>query len=136
MKVKSSFWIYSVIAISVAFLGLAGGLVWAGDDGSREPVISPNGKFRAEPIGNFPQIDYQVIDISTGEVLFRTESLENGVNDIKFGCFSSDSKKFAAVYFYGHEGTFSWAGIWDLKTGEKIQERRAKGYKWDTSWIF
>ncbi|MFZ2957151.1 MAG: hypothetical protein WA705_09695 [Candidatus Ozemobacteraceae bacterium] len=124
------------ILVSFASLVFLVGIAWAGDDGDRNILASPDEKYNAEPIGSFPQIDYQIIKSDTGESVFRTDSLNSGVNDVKTGCFSPDSRYFAAVYFYGHKGTFTWTGIWDVKTGRKIREKTCKGYVRDTSWIF
>ena len=49
---------------------------------------------------------------------------------------SSDSKKIAAAYHYGHEGNYTWVGIWDIETGNRVDTKRKSGWTHDIYWVF
>ena len=52
-------------------------------------------------------------------------------NDVKAGTFSANSKEFAAAYHYGHDGGYTWIGIWSVENGEMIREERRPGWTTD-----
>ena len=81
--------------------------------------ISPDGRYEASLVGTFPDIHYQVKEIKTDSVLFKTRAEYPTENDVKDGLFSSDSKEFAAAYHYAHKGEkYTWIGIWNIETAK------------------
>ncbi len=92
---------------------------------------SPDGRYRAKEVGAGADIHYQVVEIKTGRVILTTNAQYDTANDVKAGGFSSDSKKFAAVYHYGHAGNYSWIGVWSTETGKFLYSKEKSG--WTTS---
>lgn len=153
---KPCVWLFFVLLVLPLVLS---GIAMADDDGDRSTKSSPNGRYRAEPVGSFPSIHYQISDEASGEELFRTRFLDTDGNDLKRGAFSPDSKYFAAVYMYcgamtrglpkkglasradvkrgvphGQEiGPVTWIGIWEIASGKRVMEKRLKGYISDDS---
>ena len=94
---------------------------------------SPDGRYRAQETdtGTGANVHYQVIEIDTNRVVLTTQAQYTTDNNVKAGGFSSDSKKFAAVYHYGHEGAYTWIGVWSTETGQFLYYKKETG--WTTS---
>lgn len=98
-------------------------------------IVSPDGKYEAIPVGDYPDVHYQVREKSSGARLFTTRARYRTPNDVKAGIFLFDSRLFAAAYHYGHDGGFTWIGIWDMEKKYRIQSRRKSGYVRDLSFL-
>jgi len=92
---------------------------------------SPDGRYRARTVSSDTGIHYQVIEIQTGKVILTTHAEYSTYNDVKAGGFSSDSRKFAAVYHYGHAGDYTWIGVWSTESGAFLDAEILAG--WTTS---
>lgn len=100
--------------------------------------ISPNLHYIAIAGGNFPDIRYLVIDVTTRKPVLGSHGQYDTPNDVKGGGFSSDSTKFAAIYHYGGEyyGGYTWIGVWRTDTGEFLYFRRKPGWTTSLSGVF
>ena len=98
---------------------------------------SPDDKYQAVRValGNGDE-HYQVKEIGTGRIVMTTHAQYETPNVVKAGLFSPDSKKFAAAYHYGHEGNYTWVGIWDIETGNLVDTKRQSGWTTDIYWAF
>lgn len=94
---------------------------------------SPDGRYKAERVSN---VHYQVVEINTGRVILTTNAQYNTPNDVKAGGFSFDSMKFAAVYHYGHEGGYTWIGVWSTETGKFLYSEKKSGWTTSLNGIF
>ena len=97
---------------------------------------SPDGRYRATLAGNGADAHYEVREIETDRLVLTTRAQFITPNDAKAGGFSSDSRKFAAVYHYGHEGNYTWIGVWSTETGEFLYSRRKSGWTTSLSGVF
>ncbi len=97
---------------------------------------SPDGRYKAKKVGAGADIHYQVVEIKTGRIVLTTRAEYDTPNDVKAGGFSSDSKKFAAVYHYGHEGGYTWIGVWNTETGEFLYSKRKSGWRRSLRGVF
>ena len=97
---------------------------------------SPDGRYRAKKVGTGADIHYQVIELKTGRTVLTTTAQYDTPNAVKAGGFSSDSKKFAAVYHYGHEGGYTWIGVWSTETGEFLYSRKKSGWTTNVAGAF
>lgn len=113
----------------VAALFFTASLTACGQDGSFPK--SANGRYEARATEAGGDVHYQVIEVKTGRVVLTTHAEYDTPNDVKAGGFSTDSKKFAAAYHYGHEGSYTWIGVWSTETGELLSTKRKGG--WTTS---
>lgn len=95
---------------------------------------SPDGRYKAIMLDDGS--GYQVVETKTDSVVLTTTAQYSTYNDVKTGGFSPDSKKFAAVYHYGHEGSYSWIGVWSTETGELLYTKRKSGYTTSLSGVF
>ena len=118
----------SIASKAIACIGLfsMSVLLSCAQDGSF--LESPDGHFRATTVGAGADTDYQVVEIGTGRIILTTKPQYDTPNDVKVGGFSSDSKKFAAVYHYGHDGGYSWTGVWNAETGQFLYSRKTSGW--------
>ena len=98
--------------------------------------FSPNGQYRAMKVGEGKSIHYQIEEVKTNRVLLVTQSQYGNSNDVKAGVFSPDSREFAAAYHYGHDGKYTWIGIWNIQTGQLLRVEKQKGYSRNISWVF
>lgn len=89
---------------------------------------SPDNRYRAKAIGGGADVHYQVIELATGRVILTTHAEYTTPNDVKAGGFSSDSKKFAAAYHYGHAGNYTWIGVWSTETGAFLYSKTGSGW--------
>lgn len=101
----------------------------------RANVRSQDGRYEALPVGKHPNIHYEVRDRSTGSRLFTTRAQYRTPNDVKAGAFLFNSKLFAAAYHYGHDGGYTWIGIYDMRRRSRIQTRRRSGWVRDLSFL-
>lgn len=97
---------------------------------------SPDGKYEAIQIGSGNDLHYKVIEIETGREVMVSHAQYKTPNDVKAAIFSSDSKKFAAAYHYGHRGGYTWIGIWGIKTGMLLDSKEKPGWTTDISSVF
>ncbi len=97
---------------------------------------SPDGKYQADQVALENGEHYQVKEIGTGRIVMTTHAQYETLNDVKAGLFSPDSKKIAAAYHYGHEGGYTWVGIWDIETGSLVDTKRQSGWTTDIYWVF
>jgi hypothetical protein len=95
------------------------------------PTPTPSPPYRAKRVSSDTGVHYQVIEAETGRVTLTTWAQFSTPNDVKAGLFSSDWKTFAAAYHYGHEGGYTWIGVWSTETGGFLYSRRESG--WTTS---
>jgi len=95
------------------------------DNGNR----SPNGQYEAITV-SIPDgsTHYQVIDVQTHAVKLTTTAQYSTANDVKDGAFSADSTRFAAAYYYSHAGLYTWVGIWNVESGDRIDVRTFDGW--------
>lgn len=116
--------IADIFGLAIAmFLGCAIAL-GAASDGRR----SPDGKYAATLTRSDSGTHFQVKEVKGGRVVLTTRAQYPSPNDVKAGKFSADSTKFAAAYHYGHEGQYTWIGVWNLKDGEFIRSAREEGW--------
>ncbi len=98
---------------------------------------SPDGKYKAISIALGESGEhYQIKEIGTERIVMTTHAQYETKNDVKAGLFSPDSKKIAAAYHYGHEGEYTWVGIWDIETGNLVDTKRKSGWTTDIYWVF
>jgi hypothetical protein len=97
---------------------------------------SPDGRFSATLVRDGANAHYEVREIETGRLILTTHAQYWTPNDVKAGGFSSDSKKFAAVYHYGHEGEYTWIGVWDTETGEFLYSKKKRGCTTSLAGVF
>lgn len=112
------------LLVAVAVLAQSGGL------------RSPDGKYQAVQVGTGSDRHYQVKEVGTDRVVLTTQAQYRTPNDVKTGLFSPDGKEFAAAYHYGHEGTYTWIGIWSLETGQLARTERKSGWTTDLASVF
>lgn len=98
-------------------------------------LSSADGRYEAIPVGQYPNVHYEVRDRSSGNRLFTTHAQYKTPNDVKAGIFLFDSRLFAAAYHYGHDGGYTWIGIWDMEKKYRIQTRRKDGWVRDLSFL-
>jgi len=97
---------------------------------------SPDGRYEAVLVGSGKDLHYRVGEIATGRIALITRAQYRTPNDVKAGMFSPDSREFAAAYHYGHEGNYTWIGIWDLQTGTLLHTVTKPGWIRDITWVF
>jgi hypothetical protein len=100
---------------------------------------SPDGRYRAEPVHNGPDLQYRLIEIKTNkEVLKKTRAEFPTDNDAKHAAFSSDSTKFAAVFHYNHppRGRYTWIGVWSTSDGRFLYDRYKSGFTTSLAGVF
>lgn len=96
-------------------------------DGTGTPP-PPQNPYRAGRVYSDTGIHCQVIEIATNRVVLTTWAEYTTYNDVKACGFSSDWKKFAAAYHYGHEGNYTWIGVWSTETGAFLYSKREPGW--------
>lgn len=111
---------------------LFAGSVWA----QSGALLSPDKKYQAIQVGSGDDVHYQVKEVDTERVVLTTTAQYRTPNDVKAGLFSLDSKEFAAGYHYGHEGKYTWLGIWNLETGQRVRTERKSGWTRDLASVF
>jgi hypothetical protein len=79
-------------------------------------------------VNNYSGMHYQVMDIATGNIVLTTWAQYTSRNNVKAGGFSPDSGKFAAAYHYGHQGSYTWIGVWSTQTGQFLYPVSKPGY--------
>jgi hypothetical protein len=104
--------------------------------GCQLKLRSPDGRYQASEVGTGNDIHYKVTDMSTGHELFTTQAQYKTPNDVKAGTFSPDSQEFAAAYHYGHEGSYTWIGVWNVGTGRFVRSERLPGWTTDICSVF
>lgn len=97
---------------------------------------SPDGKYQAMQVGAGSDQHYQIKEVGTERVVLTTQAQYRTPNDVKAGLFSADGKEFAAAYHYGHEGSYTWIGIWSLETGQLVRTERKSGWTRDVASVF
>ncbi len=93
--------------------------------------LSPDGKYEASHIGSGADLHCQVKEIETGRIALTTQAQYRTPNDVKACAFCPDVKRFAAAYHYGHEGRYTWIGIFSITTGGLLGERKIPGWTTD-----
>jgi hypothetical protein len=73
-------------------------------------------------------IHCQVKETKTGRVVLTTWAQYLTFNDVKDCRFSSDWRKFAAAYHYGHAGNYTWIGVWSTETGKFLHSKTEPGW--------
>lgn len=97
---------------------------------TREPGVvirSPDGKYEARKTDTKSGVHYEVKLVDGGDTVLITSAEHPSWNQVVAGRFSADSTEFAAAYHYGHEGKYTWIGVWSLKDGEFVGDVRKKG---------
>lgn len=97
---------------------------------------SPDRRYEAMRVVSGNDAHYQVREIGTGHIAMTTHAQYETPNDVKAGLFSPDSRKIAAAYHYGHEGNYTWIGIWDIETGNLVGTERKSGWTTDIYSVF
>ncbi len=97
---------------------------------------SPDGKYEAVRDASGSGVHYQVKQIRTGRIALTTHAQYDSPNDVKAGLFSPDSKEIAAAYHYGHEGKYTWVGIWDIEAGNLVNTKRTDDWTTDIFWVY
>lgn len=130
---------HKIIRVPVSYIALMAGLFLL-------PLLtscscrfpdSRDGRYRARTIdGGATDVHYQVIEIKTDRVILTTNAEYRTPNDVKAGCFSPDSKRFAAAYHYGHAGNYTWIGVWSTETGEFLYSKTESGWRRDACGAF
>ena len=98
-----------------------------------EQLRSPDGEYQAVRTGSGGDLHYQVKD-AAGRELFTTRSAWDTPNDVKAGSFSPDSKRFGAVYHFGHRGPESYVVVYDVRTGNRVHEQWLAGWIYGVTW--
>ena len=96
---------------------------------------SSDGKYEAVRVGSGDDVHFQVKEVKTGRVVLTTYAQYPG-NKVKAGVFSPDAKEFAAAYHYGHDGNYTWIGIWSLETGKLLRTKKEKDFLRELSPVF
>lgn len=99
-------------------------------------LLSPDKKYQAIRVGSGDDWHYQVKEVDTGQVVLTTTAEHPTPNDVKAGMFSPDAKEFAAAYHYGHEGSYTWIGVWSLANGQRVRTERKQGWTRDLASVF
>jgi hypothetical protein len=73
-------------------------------------------------------IHYEVIDQTKNYKVFTTRAQYSTPNDVKSAVFSSDSRSFAVTYHYGHQGNYTWLGVWSTESGEFLSGVTTSGW--------
>ncbi|MBU1626122.1 hypothetical protein KKB18_02030 [bacterium] len=89
---------------------------------------SPDGKYQAISVGDGKNIHYQIKDERDQRIVFTTRAQYDTPNDVKAGTFSSDSKEFAAAYHYGHDGGYTWIGVWNVTDSTLVRTEKRSGW--------
>ena len=135
----------ALAGVIVALTGLVGVLYQAGVlSGSKtlselpgqHVFRSPDGRYEADRIGSGKDVHYQVREVASQKIMLTTHAEFDTPNDVKAGTFSPESKAFAAVYHYGHEGKYSWIGIWSIESGMLVRRETRPGWTTDISSVF
>ena len=98
-----------------------------------KPMPDP---YLAKQISNSTGEHYQVIDTTNGRVVLTTKAQFPTRNDVKSGQFNSDFTQFAALYHYGHDGNYSWIGVWSTATGEHLHHVKRQGHTTSLETVF
>ncbi len=89
---------------------------------------SPNGELQAKKVQIGKVSHYHVANVASGKFLFSTTAQFTTPNDVKAGIFSHDSQQFAAAYHYEHDGKYTWVGIWNVNSGQRIKGWVTRGW--------
>lgn len=98
--------------------------------------LSPDKRYEATRVKTSTGIHYQLKGVDIGRVVLVTHAKYDTYNDVKAGIFSADSRKFAAAYHYGHKGSCTWIGIWDIETRALLRSVEKPDWIVDISWVF
>jgi len=90
--------------------------------------LSRDGRYKATLVRQGGSAHYHVQEIETDRLVLVTRAQYDTPNDAKAGGFSSDSAKFAAAYHYGHDGGYTWIGVWSTQDGEFLYFKVKPGY--------
>ncbi len=86
-----------------------------------DSLRSSDGKYVAEKTRGESGIHFRIKEVKGSRVVLTTHAQFPSPNDVKVGRFSPDSPTlFAAAYHYGHEGKYTWIGVWNLKDGDLV----------------
>jgi len=99
-------------------------------------LVTPDGNFKAIKVENGKNIHYKVLSVEDNSVNFLTKAQYETPNDVKAATFSPDSREFAAAYHYGHDGGYTWIGIWNVKTGELVRSIRRENWVTKLCFVF
>lgn len=103
-------------------------------------LTSPNGQYNASAApytGQPTNVHYRIASSDgSNRVYFDTHAQYKTPNDVKAGIFSPDSRLFAAAYHYGHQGNYTWIGIWDVHSGSLVRSETRQGWVRDISRVF
>lgn len=80
-------------------------------------IRSPDGRYEARNVVMGKSLHYQIMETATGRKNLITKAQFNTPNNARVGLFSTDSTEFAVAYHYGHNGNYTWIGIWNVSTG-------------------
>ena len=90
-------------------------------------IQSPDGRYKAIKVGGGADVHYRIVELKKGRTILTTTAQYATPNDVKAGGFSPDSKRFAAIYHYEPEGTYTWVGVWSTETGQFLYPRLQSG---------
>jgi hypothetical protein len=105
-------------------------------DEAENPSPPLQNPYRAGRAYNDTGTHCQVIEIATNRVVLTTWAQYTTYNTVKACGFSSDWKKFAAAYHYGHEGNYTWIGVWSTETGGFLYSKRESGWIYSVAGAF
>jgi hypothetical protein len=93
-----------------------------------DQIFSPNGRYLARKVGIGQDRHYEVIDQTNNNRVLTTRAQYSTPNDVKSGIFSSDSRSFAVTYHYGHQGNYTWLGVWSNESGQLLSGVKTSGW--------
>ena len=133
------FFFYTILYLLFVSVSVSGARQY-GPSQNSQFMRSPNGQYTASaaPYSGQPNnVHYRVASSDgSNRVYFDTFAQYKTPNDVKVGMFSSDSRYFAAAYHYGHNGGYTWIGIWDINNQSLIRSVKKSGWIRDISWVF
>ena len=94
-------------------------------------IISPNGRYFTERIVSGNNAHYSVLEFrgkAAPRYIFTTHAQYSTPNDVKAGIFSTNSEFFAAAYHYGHQGRYTWIGVWRTDNGQLVKTSTTPGW--------
>lgn len=126
-------------SLSIIFCGL---LLFCIQTSCKFTAKSSDGRYEAgkEEVTSYPkspmdrppmkETSFVVREIGTKRIILCTRPKYETPNDVKYGKFSPDSKKFAGYYHYGSDTKhgYTWIGVWSLETKELLYSIEEPGW--------
>ena len=100
----------------------------------QDKCTSQDGLYEATLSGG----SYVIKQKSSGKTTLTTKDKYKGTNDVKAGAFIFDKNvlTFRALYHFGHKGPCTWAGTWNVATGDLIGTAEKVGWHRDATEVY